>query len=85
MLEENDHKHMHHGNETQVLGNCRKSLVASLQLLGDFEGLLTPPPSVISIANQAAAKAILVASGISVGSGFLDGVTLNDMPNTCGE
>ncbi|XP_076901146.1 mediator of RNA polymerase II transcription subunit 33A-like [Bidens hawaiensis] len=83
LLEEKDHKHMHHGNETQVLGNCRKSLVASLQQLGDFEGLLTPPPLVISIANQAAAKAILVASGISVGSGFLDGVTLNDMPNTC--
>ncbi|KAI7755503.1 hypothetical protein M8C21_031677 [Ambrosia artemisiifolia] len=84
MLEENDHKHMHQGNETQVLGNCRKSLVSSLQQLGDFEGLLSPPPPVTSIANQAAAKAILVASGISVGSGYLDGVSLHDMPNTCG-
>ncbi|KAI3805972.1 hypothetical protein L1987_21860 [Smallanthus sonchifolius] len=83
LLEENDHKHMRQGNETQVLGNCRKSLVSSLQQLGDFEGLLTPPPSVTSIANQAAAKAILVVSGISVGSGYLDGVSLNDMPNAC--
>ncbi|KAD2236682.1 hypothetical protein E3N88_41584 [Mikania micrantha] len=84
LLEENDHKHMHLGNETQALGNCRKSLVSSLQQLGDFEGLLIPPPSVTSIANQAAAKAILVVSGISVGSGYLDGVSLNDMPNICG-
>ncbi|KAJ0699236.1 putative mediator of RNA polymerase II transcription subunit 33A/B [Helianthus annuus] len=83
LLEENDHKQMHQGNEMQALGNCRKSLVSSLQQLGDFEGLLIPPSSVTSIANQAAAKAILVASGISVGSGYLDGVSLNDMPNTC--
>ncbi|KAL8224874.1 hypothetical protein R6Q57_017431 [Mikania cordata] len=83
LLDENDHKHMHQGNETQVLGNRRKSLVSSLRQLGDFEGLLIPPPSVTSIANQAAAKAILVVSGISIGSGYLDGVSLNDMPNTC--
>nr|XP_043635788.1 mediator of RNA polymerase II transcription subunit 33A-like [Erigeron canadensis] len=81
--EEGDHKRMHQGNETHDLGNCRESLVSSLQQLGDFEGLLTPPISVTGIANQAAAKAILVFSGISVGSGYLDGVSLNDMPVGC--
>ncbi|KAL4558798.1 hypothetical protein LXL04_037000 [Taraxacum kok-saghyz] len=70
-------------NETHILGNCRKSLVSSLQQLGDLEGLLTPPPSVTSIANQAAAKAIMFFSGIPVGSGYLDGVSFNDMPVTC--
>lgn len=83
LLEEEDHKRMHQESETQVLGNCRTSLVSSLQQLGDYEGLLTPPLSVISIANQAAAKAIMFFSGISVGSGYLDGVSLNDMPATC--
>lgn len=83
LLEEDDHKRMHQGSETQVVGIARKSLVSSLQQLGDYEGLLTPPPSVTSIANQAAAKAILFFSGISVGSGYLEGVSLNDMPVTC--
>lgn len=83
LLEEDDHKRVHQGSEAQVLGNCRKSLVSSLQQLGDYEGLLTPPLSVTSIANQAAAKAIMFFSGISVGSGYLDGVSLNDMPVTC--
>ncbi|KAJ9543363.1 hypothetical protein OSB04_023070 [Centaurea solstitialis] len=83
LLEEDDHKRVHQGGEPQVLGNCRKSLVSSLQQLGDYEGLLTPPLSVTSIANQAAAKAIMFFSGISVGSGYLDGVSLNDMPVNC--
>lgn len=84
MLQEDDDKHPHQGSETQILGNCRKSLVSSLQQLGDLEGLLTPPPSVTSIANQAAAKAIMFFSGIPVGSGYLDGVSFNDMPVNCG-
>lgn len=83
LLEEDDHKHMHQGSEKEALGKCRKSLVSSLQQLGDYEGLLTPPPSVTSIANQAAAKAIMFFSGISVGSGYLDGVNFTDMPATC--
>ncbi|XP_023738401.1 mediator of RNA polymerase II transcription subunit 33A [Lactuca sativa] len=83
LLQEDDDKHPHQGSETQILGNCRKSLVSSLQQLGDLEGLLTPPPSVTSIANQAAAKAIMFFSGIPVGSGYLDGVSFNDMPVNC--
>lgn len=80
LLEEDDHKRMHEGSETQVLGNCRRSLVSSLQQLGDYESLLIPPVSVTSIANQAAAKATMFFSGIAVGSGYFDGVSLNDMP-----
>ena len=69
--------------ETKVLGNCRKSLVSSLQQLGEFEGLLIPPPSAASLANQAAAKAMMFLSGVGIGSGYLDGVSLNDIPVTC--
>ncbi|PWA70938.1 hypothetical protein CTI12_AA272560 [Artemisia annua] len=80
LLEEDDHKRMHEGSETQVLGKCRRSLVSSLQQLGDYESLLIPPVSVTSIANQAAAKASMFFSGISVVSGYFDGMSLNDMP-----
>lgn len=73
---------MHMRNETQILGNCRRSLISSLQQLGDFEGLLTPPPSVTSLTNHAAAKAIMFFSSRGVGSGYLDGVSLNDLPVT---
>ncbi|KAK9068995.1 hypothetical protein SSX86_013111 [Deinandra increscens subsp. villosa] len=83
LIEENEHGKMHMQSETQVFGNCRKSLVSSLQQLGDFEALLTPPSSVTSLANQAAAKAMFFFSGLGVGSGYLDGVSLNDMPVTC--
>ncbi|KAM0064649.1 putative mediator of RNA polymerase II transcription subunit 33A/B [Helianthus debilis subsp. tardiflorus] len=83
LIEENEHGKMHMRSEKQVFGNCRKSLVSSLQQLGDFEGLLTPPSSVTSLVNQAAAKAMFFFSGLGVGSGYLDGVSLNDMPVTC--
>ncbi|KAI7752371.1 hypothetical protein M8C21_032634 [Ambrosia artemisiifolia] len=62
LIDENEHGKMHTWSEKQVFGNCRKSLVSSLQQLGDFEGLLTPPSSVTSLANQAAAKAIFFFS-----------------------
>lgn len=64
---------------------CREDLVSSLQRLDDFEGLLTPPTLVSSLANQAAAKAMMVLSGLSVGSGHLSGISLNDMPLICCE
>ncbi|KAI3668203.1 hypothetical protein L6452_43280 [Arctium lappa] len=83
LIKEDEHRHMHMRSETQVIGNCRKSLVSSLQQLGDYEGLLIPPPSVTSLANQAAAKAIMFFSGLGVGSGYLDNISLNDMPVNC--
>ncbi|KAI3526782.1 hypothetical protein L1887_06045 [Cichorium endivia] len=73
---------MHLQSGSQVFGKCRKSLVSSLQQLGDYEGLLSPPPSVTSLANQAATKAIMFFSGLGIGSGYLDSVSLNDMPLT---
>ncbi|RWW18666.1 hypothetical protein GW17_00017338 [Ensete ventricosum] len=53
-------------------GKCRKDLVSSLQILGDYESLLVPPLSVTSVANQAAAKAMMFVSGLTGGSGYLE-------------
>ncbi|XP_073066110.1 mediator of RNA polymerase II transcription subunit 33A-like isoform X1 [Primulina eburnea] len=62
------------------MGKRRQDLVSSLQRLDDFEGLLTPPPLVSSLANQAAVKAMMFVSGLTVGSGHIDGMSLNDFP-----
>ncbi|XP_051118470.1 mediator of RNA polymerase II transcription subunit 33A-like isoform X2 [Andrographis paniculata] len=69
--------------DIQPQGKRRQDLVCSLQWLGDFEGLLDPPPPVSSLANQAAAKAMLFLSGVTVSGGHLDGMSLNDMPLNC--
>lgn len=70
--------------DKQGPGNRRKDLISSLQQLGDYEGLLIPPPSVNSVANQAAAKAILCISGLTVGNGYIECLSMNDMPmNWC--
>ncbi|XP_051141663.1 mediator of RNA polymerase II transcription subunit 33B-like [Andrographis paniculata] len=61
---------------------CRQELVSSVQRLHDFEGLLYPPPPVSSLANQAAAKAMLFLSGITVSNGQIDGMSLNEMSLT---
>ncbi|KAL7251897.1 hypothetical protein ACSBR1_013698 [Camellia fascicularis] len=68
--------------EKWVPGKRRRDLVSSLQSLGDYQGLLTPPQSVISAANQAAAKAVMFISGISVGSAYFD-CSMKDMPMNC--
>uniref|UniRef100_A0A803MX65 Mediator of RNA polymerase II transcription subunit 33A n=1 Tax=Chenopodium quinoa TaxID=63459 RepID=A0A803MX65_CHEQI len=51
--------------------------------LGEYEGLLTPPPSVASIANQAAIKATMYLSGLNISSGYLDSVSVSDVPVNC--
>ncbi|KAE9460513.1 hypothetical protein C3L33_07516, partial [Rhododendron williamsianum] len=67
--------------EKYVSGKRRRDLVSSLQQLGDYEDLLAPPLPLISVANQAAAKAMMFLSGLTVGNGgYLDGLSLNDMP-----
>ena len=71
--------------EKHVSENLRRDLVSSLQQLDDYEGLLTAPLPVIPVANQAAAKAMMFLSGVAVGNGYLDGVSLNDMPVNCCE
>lgn len=62
-----------------------QDLVFSLQQLGDFEGLLTPPLPAAPLAILAAAKAMMFLSGVSVGSGYFEGMSLNDIPANCGE
>ncbi|KAK1277157.1 Mediator of RNA polymerase II transcription subunit 33A [Acorus gramineus] len=57
----------------------RNDLVSSLQVLGNFEGLLTPPQPIISVANQAAAKAMMFVSGVTVGSGSFESINVSDM------
>ncbi|RAL43521.1 hypothetical protein DM860_012662 [Cuscuta australis] len=64
-------------------GQRRQALISSLKQLDDYEGLLTPPLQVVSVANQAAAKAMMFLSGMSVSSGYFDGISLNDMPLNC--
>jgi len=71
--------------DQQVSETLCHELVSSLQLLGEYEGLLTPPTPIASIANQAAAKAMMYLSGLSVTSGYLDSLSLGDMPVNCGE
>ncbi|KAB2050691.1 hypothetical protein ES319_A12G005400v1 [Gossypium barbadense] len=69
--------------EKQAPGRCHKGLISSLQMLNNYEALLTPPQSVRSVANQAAAKAIMVISGLTVGNGYYECMSSNDMPINC--
>ncbi|XAR57183.1 hypothetical protein NMG60_11025236 [Bertholletia excelsa] len=69
--------------EKQVPGKRRRDLVSSLQSLGDYKGLLTPPQSVISAANQAAAKAMMFVSGINVGNAYFECISMKDLPVNC--
>eukprot|EP01018_Ginkgo_biloba_P000531 Gb_17496 [translate_table: standard] len=61
-----------------LLARKSAALVSSLQILGQFDGLLVPPPSVVSAANQAAARAASFVSSLNGGSGGFDGLTSND-------
>ncbi|XP_020521729.1 mediator of RNA polymerase II transcription subunit 33A isoform X2 [Amborella trichopoda] len=46
-----------HGKDGNLPTSRRQGLISSLQVLGQFSGLLLPPPSVVPAANLAAAKA----------------------------
>lgn len=70
LIEEAERSPTNQRKDKEALGMCRGELVTSLQLLGEYEGLLTPPQSVIQVANQAAAKAIMFVSGHAVGNGY---------------
>ncbi|XP_012092293.1 mediator of RNA polymerase II transcription subunit 33B isoform X2 [Jatropha curcas] len=69
--------------EKQGLGKCREGLITALQLLGDYDSLLTPPQSVSLVANQAAAKAMLFISGVTSGNSYYESMSMNDMPMSC--
>lgn len=70
-------------DEKQSSGMCRKGLITSLQMLGEYESLLTPPQSIIAVANQAAAKAVMFISGVAVGNEYYDCSSMNDAPINC--
>ncbi|GMI66544.1 REDUCED EPIDERMAL FLUORESCENCE 4 [Hibiscus trionum] len=69
--------------EKQAPGKCRLDLITSLQMLGDYEALLTPPQPVRSVANQAAAKATMFVSDLKAGNGYYECMSINDMPVNC--
>lgn len=69
--------------EKRVPGNCRRGLVSSLEMLGNFQGLLIPPQSTVSAANQAAAKAMFFISGIDVENAYSECILMKDMPTNC--
>ncbi|KAJ8622624.1 hypothetical protein MRB53_031153 [Persea americana] len=83
IVDEMEHNTTSQWKEKQVAGKRRKDLVSSLQVLGDYEGLLAPPQSVISVANQAAAKAMMFISGLTVGSGYFECIGMTDVPMNC--
>lgn len=83
LLEETEHGSTNQRTEKQAIGQSRKDLITSLQLLGDYDGLLTPPQYVSSAANQAAAKAAMFVSGLTVNNGYYECVSVNDMPMDC--
>nr|CAB3452351.1 unnamed protein product [Digitaria exilis] len=62
-----------HMKEKKSIGNLRNKLMLSLQILGDYESLLVPPPYVVPAANQAATKAAMFISGIS-NNGYMENV-----------
>lgn len=84
LIEETEQLSSNQRVEKQSLGQRRRDLVTSLQLLGDYEGLLTPPQAVSSAANQAAVKAMLFISGLTVANGYFEG-GVNDMQINCGK
>ncbi|KAF8731892.1 hypothetical protein HU200_015837 [Digitaria exilis] len=62
-----------HMKEKKSIGTLRNELMLSLQILGDYESLLVPPPYVVPAANQAATKAAMFISGIS-NNGYMENV-----------
>nr|XP_028946817.1 mediator of RNA polymerase II transcription subunit 33A-like [Malus domestica] len=72
-----------HSRRQKVTGKSRDDLVSSLQMLGNFIGLLAPPRSVVSAANRAAAKAMFFISGTRVESAHLDCISTNDSSTDC--
>ncbi|EOA32401.1 hypothetical protein CARUB_v10015673mg [Capsella rubella] len=67
------------GIYVSVTEKLQDDLVTSLQVLGDFPGLLAPPKCVVSAANKAATKAILFLAGANIS----DVINMKDMPMNC--
>ncbi|XP_022722791.1 mediator of RNA polymerase II transcription subunit 33A isoform X2 [Durio zibethinus] len=82
-FDETEYGFTNHWKEKNFARNRRENLVSSLQVLGDYQGLLAPPQYVVSVANQAAARAMLFVSGINVGSTYFECINMKDMPINC--
>lgn len=82
-VDETEYGSTNHWKEKKFLRKRRDDLVSSLRALGDYQGLLAPPQSVVSAANQAAARAMLFISGINVGSAYFECINMKDMPINC--
>ncbi|KAH9309638.1 hypothetical protein KI387_037549, partial [Taxus chinensis] len=67
-----------HDKERKGLGIKSAALVSSLEILGQFDGLLAPPQSVVSAANQAFAKAAGFVSSLNGGIASFDVLSSND-------
>ncbi|KAB5545421.1 hypothetical protein DKX38_013533 [Salix brachista] len=83
LIDESECGSTNHWKEKKHSGKLRNDLVSSLQLLGDYQTLLSPPQSVVSAANQAVAKAMLFVSGINVGSTYSECISMQDLPINC--
>lgn len=81
--DETEHCSANNWNEKKFPSKRRDDLVSSLQVLGDYQGLLAPPQTVVPAANQAAARAMLFVSGINVGSAYFECINMKDMPINC--
>ncbi|KAL9240775.1 hypothetical protein vseg_014956 [Gypsophila vaccaria] len=72
-----------HWKEKKDHNTRRKDLVSCLQMLVNFQSLLTPPESVATAANVAAAKAMVFVSGIDFGRGYMDFINMKELPINC--
>jgi hypothetical protein len=68
-----------------VPGTRRAALHSSLKILGQFDGLLVPPQSVASVANQAAIKAVSLVGSITSGSGAHDSLSNSGISRNAGD
>lgn len=67
-----------HGMEGNEYSSRRRGLIAALQILGQFSGLLVPPASVVAAANSAAARAATFISSFKNGNDSFKGVNHGD-------
>ncbi|XP_038876267.1 mediator of RNA polymerase II transcription subunit 33A-like isoform X2 [Benincasa hispida] len=79
-IDETEYVASNHWKEKKAPGKCRNELISSLQILGEYQSLLTPPQDIISACNQAAAKAMMFVSGISVSNAYFECINMKDMP-----
>ncbi|XP_061990357.1 mediator of RNA polymerase II transcription subunit 33A-like [Rosa rugosa] len=78
-VDKTDYSFANQQEKQKGTGKSHHDLLSSLQMLGNFIGLLAPPRSAVSAANRAAAKAMFFISGTSVESAYLDCISMDDV------